>query len=83
MELTHTYMADRREQATDARGLPSSYARAMTALNGNCAHCSRRAVTANGSGIGLCREHRQMRVDGIAVRERLRRKIEIEQAWRG
>ena len=76
MTLTETFQSDRREQATDARGLPSSYARALKALDGSCAHCSRRATIATGGGVGLCSEHRQMRIDGIARRERARQQLE-------
>jgi hypothetical protein len=53
MTLTEVFQGDRREQATDARGLPKSYARALKALDGTCAHCSQRAVIANGSGVTL------------------------------
>jgi hypothetical protein len=77
MQLNEVFQSDRREQATDARGVPASYARALKALEGSCAHCSQRAVIANGGGVGLCRAHRQMRVDGIAERERLQRKLEM------
>jgi hypothetical protein len=80
VHLTETFMGDRREQATDSRGVPGSFARAMKALEGTCAHCSQRAIVSNGSGVGLCAEHRQMRVDSIAIRDRIKRQIEIARA---
>jgi hypothetical protein len=73
--LTEVFQGDRREQATDARGLPKSYARALKALDGVCAHCSQRAVIATGSGVGLCAAHRRMRVDDIARLERARQQL--------
>lgn len=76
MEVGQTFNSDRREQATDSRGLPKSYARAITALEGPCAHCSQRAIVANGAGVGLCATHRRMHVDAIAQRHRARREIE-------
>jgi len=77
MDLPEVFMSQRREMATDQRGLPSSYARAVKALEGRCAHCEKRAVIANGSGVGLCATHRHQRAEGINLRERLRRQIEM------
>jgi hypothetical protein len=82
VEVTHTAMADRREQATDSRGLPSSFARAIEALKGECAHCGQRAIVASGSGIGLCERHKRecetQRTDAERQTGRLRRQIGIE-----
>ena len=81
LTLADTFNGDRRERATDARGLPTSYARALTALEGCCAHCTERALVADGSGVGLCARHRRERTaareDGIRARERARRQIDI------
>jgi hypothetical protein len=77
MVLAETLNGQRREQATDQRGVPKSYGRAMAALDGACAHCSQRAVVSNGAGVGLCSAHQRMRVDAIGERNRLRRKIEV------
>jgi hypothetical protein len=66
--------------ATDGRGLPSSFSRALEALRGNCAHCDRRAIVSSGAGVGLCSVHRRERetqhADGVRTRERLRRQID-------
>ena len=79
MRLSDTHNADRRETATDQRGLPRSFARALEGLKGSCAHCSKRAVVSNGCGIGLCAEHRGNRPRGsIAERVELRRQLEID-----
>jgi hypothetical protein len=79
--VRRTAMADRREQATDTRGLPSSFARALEALRGTCTHCNSRAVVSSGSGVGLCERHRQERrdreQDGKRELERLRRQIDM------
>jgi len=76
LKLTNTVHADRREQATDARGLPASYTRALTALAGPCTHCDQRAVITNGAGVALCLVHQRARVDGILARQRVQRQIE-------
>jgi hypothetical protein len=81
VEVTHTAMADRREQATDQRGLPASFSRALEALKGNCAHCDQRAIVSSGAGVGLCSRHQGERRDrdqsGVRLRERARRAIDM------
>jgi hypothetical protein len=76
-----TAMADRREQATDQRGLPSSFAKALEALRGRCTHCDQRATISTGAGVGLCERHRRERTDrdraGVLARERVRRQLEM------
>ena len=76
MTLPETFQRDRREQSTDTRGLPKSYARALKALDGTCAHCEQRAVVSNGAGVAVCQQHRQMRVDAKARLERARQQLE-------
>jgi hypothetical protein len=79
MHLNETFMRDRRETATDQRGIPGSFQRALTALKGTCTHCTRQAVVSNGAGVALCAHHRASRPLGsIAERERLRQEIDIE-----
>jgi hypothetical protein len=80
MRLHEVFHGSRREQATDQRGLPSSYTRAKTALAGSCAHCSSRALFSDGAGVGTCRQHRNVRLDALATRERLRAQINAERA---
>jgi hypothetical protein len=76
MTLSEVFQGDRREQSTDTRGLPKSYARTLKALDGTCAHCSQRAVVSNGAGVGLCAAHRQMRIDDMARLQRAKRQLE-------
>jgi hypothetical protein len=86
MVLHETHQAQRREQATDARGLPSSYGRAVKAFDGACVHCSQRAAFVDGAGVGRCREHQREHRDkhesGIRARAALRRRIEVAKAWK-
>jgi len=87
MNLEHTFNGDRREQATDARGIPSSFQRAMTALKGTCLFCDRRAEVADGSGSGYCRMHHKTHPQApargsIAEREQLRRELNQAKAWK-
>ena len=74
-------MADRREMATDHRGLPGSYTLALEALKSNCAHCDQRAVACSGAGVGLCERHKRERrdreQDGKRQVERWRRQIDM------
>jgi hypothetical protein len=81
MLLKDTFNNERKETASDARGLPTAFTRAMKALEGACAHCSTRAVVSDGHGVGLCERHKQerntRRADGIRQRERLRRAIDV------
>jgi hypothetical protein len=79
MNLPDTISHQRREQATDTRGVPASYARAMKALDGVCAHCSHRAVVVDGHGVGLCAIHRHARATAVQTRERWRRAIDMAQ----
>ena len=79
--LKDTLNDQRKEKASDSRGLPTAFTRAMKALEGACAHCSTRAVVSDGNGVGLCEQHKQerntRRADGIRQRERLRRMIDV------
>jgi hypothetical protein len=81
MHLPDTVQDQRREHATDARGVPSSFARALKALAERCAHCEARAVVADGSGVGLCATHRRERIAahdvGMRRLERARRAIDM------
>jgi hypothetical protein len=76
MRLGETFQAMRRETATDTRGVPASYTRAMTALAQPCALCAQRAVVADGSGIGLCAAHRREHEAAIAARRAVRARID-------
>ena len=86
MYLPETVLADRREQAADGRGVPSSFTRAVKALEGGCTHCSAPAIVADGNGVGLCAAHRReratMREDGLRALQRARRQIDMARAGR-
>ena len=69
----------RREQATDKRGVPASYARAMKGFDQSCTHCSQRALVVDGGGRGLCAEHRAEKRAAIQARERIWRRLKAAQ----
>jgi hypothetical protein len=79
--LPDTAQNQRKEKASDERGIPTAFGRAVAALRGPCAHCSERAVISDGQGVGLCEHHRRerntRRADGLRERERLRRMIDV------
>jgi hypothetical protein len=63
----------------DGKVLDFGIGRALEST-GVCTHCDQRAVISNGSGVGLCEQHRRERTDrdqaGIRERERARRQID-------
>lgn len=75
MNLLETFSADRREHATDKRGVPTSYANAMAGFKEKCTHCDDRPIVVNGSGVGLCARHQTMHMSGIQQRDRMSRQI--------
>jgi hypothetical protein len=82
MDLHNTFHSARREHATDARGLPASYTRAVAGLTKTCTYCSQRATFVNGDGVGTCARHRDERRTAIQERDRCRRQIDAAREWR-
>jgi hypothetical protein len=80
MELPEVFSSLRHEVATDARGVPAAYLRAMRALADHCAHCGQRATIVNGAGTGTCARHHQVDRDGRRRLEEARASIAAAKA---